>query len=203
MPVAGKIHPMKISLEKRNHLIVVALFTLAALALIWFVPIKIQRAKRAEIATQIDAAIEQQQRMDVAVKSAKKVEEELKVANQQLRQIEEEMATGDLYSWMYSLIKNFKSSYRVEIPQFSPLEVGNVTLVPKFPFKQVKMIINGTGYFHDVGIFLAGFENTFPHIRVQNLELVPASGADQTDREKLAFRMDVVALINSTTLEKK
>ena len=48
---------------------------------------------------------------------------------------------------------------------------------PSFPFKQVKFTITGTAYYHDLGKFIANFENTFPHIRVVNLQIQPDPSA--------------------------
>ena len=68
-------------------------------------------------------------------------------------------------------------------------------LLPHFPYKQLKVTVNGTAYYHDLGKFIADFENTYPHARVVNLTIDPAGGTGD-DSEKLAFRMDIIALIN-------
>jgi Tfp pilus assembly protein PilO len=72
-----------------------------------------------------------------------------------------------------------------------------VDLLPSFPFKQVKLTITGTAYYHDLGKFIAGFENSFPHIRMVNLQLQPDQ--DTGNDEKLSFRIDVIALVKSST----
>ena len=60
--------------------------------------------------------------------------------------------------------------------------------------EQIKVNINGTAYYHDLGKFIADFENNFPHIRIVNLTIEPAS-AGEPGNEKLSFRMDIVALV--------
>ena len=67
-------------------------------------------------------------------------------------------------------------------------------LLPSFPYKQIQFTINGTAYYHDLGKFIADFENNFPHARMVNLVIEPASGADSSN-EKLSFRMDIIALV--------
>ena len=55
---------------------------------------------------------------------------------------------------------------------------------------------------------LADFENEFPYLQVRNISLVPASsslatgvdGAEETESEKLAFRMEIITLINPNAL---
>ena len=104
---------------------------------------------------------------------------------------------GDLYSWTYNTIRLFKTPYQVDIPEIGHPDVGPVDLFPSFPFKQVKFTITGTAYYHDLGKFIADFENTYPHIRVVNLQIQPADAADGA--EKLSFRMDIIALVKSTS----
>jgi hypothetical protein len=103
------------------------------------------------------------------------------------------MASGDLYSWTYGTIRLFKQQYKVEIPEIGHPEVGDADLFATFPYKQLRFSINGKAYFHDLGKFVADFENAFPHARVVNLAIEPANG----EGEKLSFRMDIVELIKS------
>lgn len=189
---------MKLSATKRNQLIGVAVVTVGVIGALWYFIIGAQEVKLTEFKEkQADAAM-QRKKIDAAVANAAKIEEELKTAAAKLAVIQQEMASGDLYSWMYTTIKNFKSAYRVDIPQFSTVETSENTLLYKFPYKQVKIAVNGNAYFHDFGKFLADLENRYPHIRVENLILEPASGADRsTDHEKLAFRMEIIALVNA------
>ena len=86
-------------------------------------------------------------------------------------------------------------------PNFSREVVGDVQMFPKFPYRAALYNIRGTAYYHDLGRFLADFENRFPFIRVQNLELEPASSSSATatdDTEKLAFKFELVALVSPT-----
>jgi len=71
--------------------------------------------------------------------------------------------------------------------------MGDVDVLPQFPYRQIKVNISGTAYYHDLGKFIADFENTFPHIRVVNLTVEPLN-ITGLGNEKLSFRMDIVAL---------
>jgi hypothetical protein len=66
-----------------------------------------------------------------------------------------------------------------------------VDLFTAFPYKQIRFTINGKAYYHDLGKFIADFENNFPHARVVNLVIDSAS----SDGEKLSFRMDIIVLV--------
>ena len=116
---------------------------------------------------------------------------------QTLSDAENDMASGDLYSWTYNTMRLFKSQYPVAIPEIGHPDVSSVDLFPSFPFKQVKFTVTGTAYYHDLGKFIADFENTYPHIRVVNLQIQPGDTSDGA--EKLSFRMDIIALVKTTS----
>jgi hypothetical protein len=88
-------------------------------------------------------------------------------------------------------MRNFKQQYKVEIPDIGHPEVGDVDLFATFPYKQIRFSITGTAYFHDLGKFVADFENAFPHARVVNLVIEPVNGGG----EKLSFRMQIIELV--------
>ncbi|MCS7338011.1 MAG: type II secretion system protein GspM [Verrucomicrobiae bacterium] len=186
-----------ISPEKRNQLVLVAVVTLAVLAGLYYILINPQRATLARLPAAIKKAEAELEKMRQTIRSAQQVEAELEAATAVLAELEDEMAKGDLNAWLYATIRSFARNYKVEIPTFSLAEKGPVTLLPDFPYQQVKIGIAGTAYFHDLGRFIADFENNFPYMRVQNLSIT-REGASSTRpgaREKLSFRCEIVALI--------
>src|SRR5205807_7016241 len=122
--------------------------------------------------------VEEKNKVDNAqrlVSSVAEIKKNLDASSQELKRIEDTMASGDMYSWIILTINKFRADRKVEIPQFSrevPTEVG---VLPKFPYHAALFNVRGTAYYHDLGKFLADFENSFPYIRVQNLEIEPAS----------------------------
>lgn len=185
---------MKISKEKRNQLILVGLVTVGVLAGLWFGLIRAQQLKLEQLSERKQAADRKLKLVRETIENAGQIEASLQECSAKLAKVEEGMASGDVYAWAINTLRQFKMGYRVEIPQFSQIDgPKDVNLIPNFPYKQATMTIGGTAAFHDFGTFLADFENKFPHCRVLNLNLEPASSA--TDREKLSFRMDIVALV--------
>lgn len=176
--------------EKRNPFILVVVITVAILALICFGMLRSQRNMISQIAANRQATDKQLQGMEKAIKGAESATNELAASVVALAHAEEDMASGDLYSWTYNTLRTFKQPYKVEIPEIGHPVDGEVDLIPAFPYRQMRFTISGTGYYHEIGKFVSDFENTFPHIRVTNLTLDPA-----TEGEKLTFRMDITALI--------
>lgn len=187
---------MKISKEKRNQLILVIICSVAVVALMWFYLIRPRYQTLAQIAAAQKTANSQLGDIQSAIKHADSVAAELAQQTENLSNAENGMASGDLYSWTYNTIRAFKAPYPVDIPDIGHPIVGDVDLLPNFPFQQVRFTVTGTAYYHDLGRFISDFENQFPYMRLLNLQLQPATSGDS---EKLTFRMDIVALIKSAS----
>lgn len=190
--------------EKRDHLLLISICTVAIAVGFYFGLVKTQQRSLTRIARQ---TVEQQDKVGGAVRlisSHEEIEQGLETSLEKLRTLEQNMASGDMYSWIITTVNRFRADRKVDIPQFSREITTDVGVFPKFPYKAAVFHMRGTAHFHELGKFIADFENTFPHIRVQNIDLEPASqsastsGATTTpaDSEKLAFKMEVVALIN-------
>src|SRR5690349_7219460 len=194
MPDAGKdpspMNLSKLSKEKRNQLILVVLLTLGAVAGLGLGLVKFQKDNLVRLADRKAAAEKKLAQMEDAVKHSTRIQTDLAEAKLTLSQLESDIApAGDLYSWLISTIRSFKAPYKVEIPQYSQIgPTADMTMLPGFPYKQASMTIAGKAHYHDLGRFLADFENKFPHIRILNLAL-DVDGNPQ-EVEMLAFRMD-------------
>ena len=187
----------KLPKEKREKLVVVIVLTAITLSSLWFGLIDYQNSRLRTLAVKKQNLERKVSDMETAIRNANQLDSLLAVEDRKLADLEENMASGDLYSWMVNTLRQFKLPYRVDIPQFSTISTTDMNMLPKFPYKQATMTINGTAYFHDLGRFVADFENRFPQIRIQNLDIQPTSGLTAGDHEKLSFKMDIVALVKS------
>jgi hypothetical protein len=186
----------KLSKDKRNKLVLVAMSTLIIVVGLWYGLVRGQQDSLRKAQTLRNGDEAKLQQIQDTIKNSKQIEAELLVVSNKLNLQEEDMASGDLYSSMVGDIRKFKLPYRVDIPQFSSSgEALPVNLLPKFPYKQFTVGISGTARFYDLGRFIADLENRFPSCRILNLELAPSSAPGPEDKDKLAFRMDVVALV--------
>jgi hypothetical protein len=177
--------------EKRNAFIIVVLITATILALICFGLIHSQNAMLSAVADSRKSAGNKLLDMETTIKNADLTTKQLEDVTFALSRAEEDMASGDLYSWTYGTMRLFKQQYKVEIPDIGHPLVSDMDLLPSFPYKQLRFSINGKAYYHDLGKFVADFENTFPHARVVNLVIEPAG----IETEQLSFRMDIIALV--------
>jgi Tfp pilus assembly protein PilO len=185
--------------EKRDRLILLFLGTCAVLAGLYFGLISIQQKS---LEAMVKRRNEQETRLSNGQRLASdvpKIQRNLEEVAARLKAIEATMPSGDMYSWVILTVNTFKENYKVEIPQFSrevPAEVGMFT---GYPYRAAIFNLRGTAHFHDFGRFVADFENTFPYMRIQNVQLDPSSTTaanPQGDEEKLAFKMEIVTLVN-------
>lgn len=177
--------------EKRNAFILVVVIVMTVLALIWFGLLGSQRSMLARVVESRKVAGAELQGIEKTIKNADATTNELVVMTAALSRAEEDMASGDLYSWAYGTLRLFKQQYKIELPEIGHPVEGEVDLLPSFPYRQMRFVVSGRGYYHDIGKFVADFENNFPHVRVANLSIDSGAG----DGEKLSFRMEIIALI--------
>ena len=186
----------KLPKEKRNQLLLVGMITLATMGGLGFGLIKYQYSSLQRMAGKKGLAERKYQQMQDAIKNADRLAGDLAEAKKTLANEENDVASGDLLSWIVNTLRRFKTPYKVEMPQLSPISsTGPTDLVPNFPYQQASITVAGTAHFHDFGRFLADFENQFPHIRILNLTLDVNAGATFEEPEMLSFRMEIVTLV--------
>lgn len=180
--------------EQRDKLILTIVGTLVIIAGLYFGVINYQLAQIHSL--QDKRATEAKKAKDVenSVHNAAKIQANLAQKESELKDAESDMASGDSYLWMVNLIRQFKLGYNVDISQFSATSYPDIGLFPKFAYPQVAINIGGSAYYHELGKFIADFENHFHHIRIQQISLEPP-GVPAGDRDKLNFRMQIVALM--------
>lgn len=191
----------KLPKDKRDKIILTGFVTVAVSAAIWLLVVKAQAQTLKDVRAEAGKSRDQLNRGRTTLTTQERINQEFEEASRKLKQREVAMAApNDMYSWLIETLNNFRRAHKVEIPQFGrelPTEVG---IFPKFPYHAALFNIKGSAHYHDFGKFLADFENAFPYIRVQNIELNPAgetSGGGDS-REKLNFNMELLTLVRPT-----
>jgi len=181
--------------KKRNQFFLVLAGIVLAIAALVFGVIRPQYDKLASIKIQTADTRTHLTSIKALIHQSETSSNELADLNTTLSGTETDMATGDMYAWTIDTMRHFKANYRIDIPDIGQPNPGDMNLLPHFPYKQLAFSLHGSGYYHDIGKFIADFENRFPHMRVVNLELSPVGG----DSEKLYFSMQIIALMKSTS----
>jgi Tfp pilus assembly protein PilO len=187
----------KIPKEKRSKVILVWVVTLMVVSAWAFVVLSWQLDAKHQASQNLEKRQGQFVGMTNKLNQAEVIQQDLAEAQQALSALEAHMVTGDPYSWALDALSKFKQGYDIDLPQFGQPVVTENTLLPKFPYRQVALTVAGTAYFHDLGMFVADFENRFPFARIINLDVAPnaTTTASEREKEKLSFKMDVVFLV--------
>jgi hypothetical protein len=199
----------KLSKEKRDRLLLVAFAITGVLAALYLLVVSAQQTALQGYADQIEGAKEKLAKAERWLRMAPGIQARLADSRSALEAKQEHMAPLDKFKWFHATLEKFMAPHRVKLIDITrEPEVGELQVLPKFPYQAASFGVKLTARYHDFGAFVADFENHFPYMRVQNVELAP-DGASKlvgkdvsrvVDRrasspESLAITMRVVTLI--------
>jgi hypothetical protein len=193
-----------LSPEKKQHLVAVGMGTLLCLAAVYFLLITSAKENLVKLKAQAAEAEKKFTDADRLQKRAQLVQEELDKLEERLGKIEAGMVDSDPVQWIRSTEIKFRAQapYKVEIPNFPFRGHADMGMIPDFPYKSAVYLFSGTAYYHDLGRYLADWENQFPYVRVMNLEITPEESSNfnssAEDRERLSFTFEVAVLVKPT-----
>jgi hypothetical protein len=198
----------KLPKEKRDRLILVGLGTAGLLGALYFLVISSQNLALNDYAEKTQAAKEKLTKAERWLRMAPGVQSRLDSARKELDAKQEGMAPLDKFKWFYDILDKFMAQHQVKLTDITrEPEVGDVGVLPKFPYQAATFGVKLNARYDDFGSFLADFENEFPYMRVKNLEIIPegiarfgtkdGTAVDSRLRtpEGLAISMRVVTLI--------
>jgi hypothetical protein len=194
---------MKLSKEKRDRIILLAVVTLGLSWGLWHFVVSTRSTR---LGAQ-QAELEKQQNLLAQardwIERAQSVEKEMTESLARLAEVEDGLANRtDPYAWSYLLLDQIRQSHPtlVRLDVAGKPSIGPTRLLPNFPYDATTFTVVGRGYYHDFGKFLADFENDYPYFRVENIELTPQSSTtdpslERVELEMLNLKFDVVALL--------
>ena len=107
----------KLPRDKRNLLIAVGVGTLLAVAGLYFFLIEHQNQNLVHLAEKKVAAEASRRQVLDAIKRASEIETNLADAKKALADAEADIASGDLYSWVITTLRQFKTAYKQANPR--------------------------------------------------------------------------------------
>src|ERR1700744_5239015 len=142
----------KLSKEKKNQLVLVGIVLVAIIAGLWFSLIRGELDDLRSLKAKKAADQDKLATIADTIKNREQAKKELAAVNSQLAYEERDMPYGDLYLSLLNTIPKFAPN-RSDAPE---------NLFARFPYRQVTVSISGSAHYHDLGKFVADFENTFP-----------------------------------------
>lgn len=180
-----------LSKEKKSQILAVCLGTAACCAAIWFGLVEGMNERLKTIDKRRKEMAEKLAKAERLTKNRVALHEELVTKRAFINELEEGMASGDMYAWIIGLMNREVPAFNLSIPVYSREAVVDIGVLPKFPYRAAAFPIRGTGHFHDLGRFIAHMENRYPFMRVQNIELTPSPEG----RGRLDFRFEIISPI--------
>lgn len=193
---------MKLSKEQRDHLLVTFLMTVMVVVAMWMLLIGPIRTSLGQLKGEVQSSKDALADARGLVARASQIDLEVQAVAKFLGKLEEHMVDGDPNLWIRLKVDEFqrRKEYNVTIPTIGSYYESDIGLLPDFPYKGVVFTVQGSAFYHDLGRFIADFENAFPLIRVQNLSLQPdvTAGEFGPNRERLTFSFELVVPLKPT-----
>lgn len=205
----------KMSKEKRDKLLLVIIAAAGIVSVLYFLVISDQKDELASLALRIDAIRAKRDSSENTVKREKAYRENLEAQREILTKKQEDMpASGGDPRWFHRIIETERVKYNLDVGDIRLPEPTDPGVLPKFPFNAISFHLSLIGSYTDFGAFLAEFENRYPYMRVQLVNIVPEMRAASTallapgetapvsvdaEPSKLRFTFKVISLIKSPT----
>jgi Tfp pilus assembly protein PilO len=121
----------------------------------------------------------------------------------EIAEFESRMAEGeDLLGWEYQTLVPYEKVYGVMLRGWESPRLGVADVPPDVPYAMATFGVTGQGHYHSIGMFLAGFENSSPFVKLRSLSLqalTPGFGS-MDEPEQLSFRMEYHILAQTNTV---
>jgi hypothetical protein len=185
--------------ERRRKFAALVAVTLVVLIALWQGGVSTLRGWLHQKRTAIDSVQARLRLAESAHALAPQYQAEADANLRRIRALEDRMAQGDLYRWVIKHVLELQDQFAVTVTTFQAPKVTDLDVPPSVPYKLAAYSFNGTARYHDLGLFLAEFENSSPFIRLRGLSLEVArpgfTGA--TEPERLSFQVDFTTLVST------
>lgn len=202
--------------EKQTQMLAIGIGTAVVAGLIWFFVISAFRDRLAKTEETILEVEDRIHKAELRIRRARIVEQEFAELRERISAAEAQMIPVEQLNgkkWLLDTVSRFIQTNKHDVVPTrlsnDPLIGKQFILLPKFAYSGAAYDLEVRAYFHEFGRFLADFENSFPYLRIHELQMSPiatpsaAAGptADVPDemlnsieREQLRISMKVVVL---------
>jgi Tfp pilus assembly protein PilO len=193
---------MTLSKQKQTALLRLGAITAVVLFALWYFLVRSAQASLSQKTNAINNLTQKIESKKRVIETDGQTKAQVKESARKLQEIEDQMVTGDVYLWIEKTLRDFEIKDQIEFTKYDPPQTIDSDLPLKLPYKIVSFAVSGSAAYHDLGTFLANFENSYPHIRIRRLEMEPASFGSSKN-EKLTFLMEMQVLVKPGTSRSK
>lgn len=186
----------KLTKEKRDQLILTGLMSSMVIVAVWMLLITPTRKSLATLAGEVETSASQLADAQRIVARAGQIDVEMKATGRFLASMEKDMVTGDPNLWIRSTLNEFYAAAprTMALPSIGSPNEREIGLLPNFPYKALVFRLSGSAYYHEIGKFIADFENRFPYVSVQAVDLKPdvTVGRFGPSSELLGYSFEII-----------
>lgn len=168
----------KLSKDKKQKLILICICIAGIVGVLYTYVLAAQKEVLNGHRNRTDNLRDKLLRAERAVKSRRILTEQFAESKAKLDLLQKDMAPANQYYWFLSLLNDFVARNKFKANFFQDLsqpQTNTVGLLPEFPYQSVVFTVTASGHYHEVGRFLAQFENEYPLVRFVDLRLLPDS----------------------------
>jgi hypothetical protein len=207
----------KLSKEKRDRIILILIGGVGVAAGIWYFIMGPQKAAISDYRDRIEHTQEKLLRAERLTRRDLQIRADLEELRAKISAAEGQMIPAEQVEvsgkkWLLDQLNAFtQNRYDLTLRNLSDPTVGKQFLhLPGMVYSAAAYRVDLHGHYHEFGRFLADFENSFPYLSIQNLQVSPIAtpmGAqtgfvdrleggfqNADDREKLIVSMRIVLL---------
>jgi hypothetical protein len=183
----------KLTKPQKDQLIGIAVGTVVLMGGLWYVGVTDRQEALSKSEKNTAQIMDTLKRAEGTLRQGEEISEKLAAHTQLLEKRESTLAPDrDDFAWSINTINDFiKPRKGVNFVTTSKAEVSEAGIFADFPYKWATFHLAFSGYYHDLGKFLADLENSFPYFQVQNLSL-SANTTIGVEAEKLSVTFDLV-----------
>lgn len=197
----------KLSKDKRDKLLLICIAIIGIVAVLYFFVISDMKDEQAILNTKIVALKDKLDKSERIMRRQNDFHANLEALKKALDARQAQMPRpGEDHVWFLKIMEDRRSKYNLDISEIRNPEAWDPGVLPRFPFKGVSFNVTLVGLYADFGKFLADFENEFPYMRVQLVNIAPDTqaappGATATveDNGRLRFNFRVISLNKTQT----
>lgn len=169
----------KLRKEQKDKITGIAIGAVLISILLWYFLIGAQHASITKLGESSREIEDKVSKAEIRLKRARMIQADLEDLRGKLGAEESQLIPSEQVSgmkWLFDTIKSFidQGSYDVSLTRIADPDINKRYLIlPKMDYSAVSYTVELRGYFHELGKFIANFENQFPYMSIHRVQISP------------------------------
>lgn len=181
--------------EKRRQIGLLAVGALAAMVFLYLTLVSYLQSALTDARMRLEVARRNLELTETGMRQADRTTAEKERNRYRLQNLEQTMASGDLFMWAVNGLRPLLERHNLPNPHFDPPQPASMPVPPAVPYGALDYYVDGWGSFSDLGSFLMDLENEHPFARLNSLSIqASAPGLASARERQVNFRLSFSCL---------